>query len=69
MFGGEPHCKFKTYDVTVVKVNKTGSRLWNIVPEPIVLKRFRFHLLPLSFTRCRGVQTDIFIPSAAEVKN
>jgi hypothetical protein len=69
MFGGEPHCKINTEDVTVVKVNQSGSRLWNIVPVPSVMKRFRFHLLPLSFTSCRGDQTDIFIPSVAGVKN
>jgi hypothetical protein len=39
------------------------------VPVPSVLKRFRFHLLPLSFTSCRGAQTDVFIPSVAEAKN
>jgi len=69
MFGGEPHCIIKTQDVTVVKVNQTGSRLWNIVSVPSVLRWFRFHLLPLSFTSCRGARTDIFIPSVAEVKN
>jgi hypothetical protein len=72
VFGGEPRCKIKTEDLAVVKANQTGSRLWNIVPVPSVLsvlKRFRFHLLLLSFTSCRGAQTDIFIPSVAEAKN
>ena len=31
------------------------------------LKRFRFHLLPLSFRSCRGAQTDIFISFVTEV--
>ena len=35
--------------------------------RPSVLKRFRFHLLPLSFRSCRGSQTDIFILSVTEV--
>ena len=37
------------------------------MPLPSVLKWFQFHLLPFSCTSCRGAQTDIFIPSVAEV--